>query len=282
MKFRLLVSVVLPLSIISTMSAYAQQSFRPASPQELCGTPRPTPTERQTIRSLIERVEREAALRTEALVAAVEVPVYVWVIRNGTTASNVPRADIDEMIRNLNQAFSGTRFSFRLAETRQIRNDAWYRMISGSAAERKAKRQLRRGGRESLNIWTAYCGVSEEGNIINGYARWSGSRHGVVIRPNRVRTTTAIHEAAHWFFIWHTFEDGCVSPHGGDDVADTSAQRSSTSGCPNRRDSCRSLAGDDPIHNYMDYSTCRYEFTAGQRRRMDALWNPLRLAPAPQ
>ena len=150
--------------------------------------------------------------------------------------------------------------------------------------ERDAKDALHRGDDTHLNLYTAdideslgllgwaYYPKDVRGRpTIDGVVLAAGSLPGGDIE-NYDQGKTATHEVGHWLGLAHTFQNGCSST--GDRVADTPAQRSPTSGCPEGRDSCPKDPGLDPIHNYMDYSydACYTEFTPGQAIRMAQQW----------
>ncbi|KAF2087117.1 metalloprotease, partial [Saccharata proteae CBS 121410] len=78
-----------------------------------------------------------------------------------------------------------------------------------------------------------------------------------------------IHEAGHWFGLYHTFEGGCASQPN-DFVADTPPSNGPNWKCDESRHTCGDQPEHDAIHNYMDYSPdeCKWEFTPGQIDRM--------------
>lgn len=223
------------------------------------------------------------------------IPVYFHVIRRGTGIANgdVPDSQIDAQIAVLNAAFgaNGGRFKFQKMAVDRTTNSLWYTMSPGTGVERKAKAALRKGGPKSLNLYSC-----SPGQNLLGWATFPWSQaadpvgDGVVIHfaslPGGAFTVynegdTATHEVGHWLGLYHTFQGGCSSDYanGGDQILDTAPEASPYYGSGEPRDSCPSLAGTDPIHNYMDYSedACMFEFTPNQSTRMSGMWDQYRL-----
>jgi hypothetical protein len=214
---------------------------------------------------------------------AATVPVYVHVMRDSAGNGDVTNSQISQQISVLNTSFGGgggagavdTGFSFSLAGTYRYNNDLWHRDQQST----QYRSQTRKGGANALNIWLvdfSYLGIATFPWDYSSNPGIDGIRVQYTSLPGGSATNynlgeTATHEAGHWFGLYHTFQGGCTSTN--DEVADTPAQSSSTSGCPEGRDSC-SLPGLDPIHNYMDYSydSCYTNFSSGQSSRMDQMW----------
>jgi Pregnancy-associated plasma protein-A len=215
------------------------------------------------------------------------IPVYIHVIRAGNAVEqgNVPNSWITNQIDALNLSYAGfyggvdTGFRFELAGVDRTTNARWFNMTPGGEDEYKAKRALRRGGADALNIYTVAGGkLLGWAYFPSGYASRPhvdgviiafGSMPGSTIpgyEPYNLGFT-ATHEAGHWLGLYHTFQGGCNAK--GDHVADTPAEKKPAFGCQVGRDTCLE-SGLDPIHNFMDYSDdpCYFEFTAGQSERM--------------
>jgi hypothetical protein len=224
--------------------------------------------------------------------ATVTIPVVVHVIsKDGTRAGgNIPDSMINNQISVLNQAYSGatggaaTAFQFQIQSINRVTNSAWYPIVYNSATEKAMKAALRVGGAGTLNVYT--------GELSSGLLGWATfpqanvtSYDGAVILAESLPGgtaspynlgDTATHEIGHWLNLYHTFQGGCNGQ--GDQVADTPAEKDAAFGCPTNLDTCKTKAGLDPIHNFMDYTddACMYEFTPGQATRMLNAWTAYR------
>jgi hypothetical protein len=204
------------------------------------------------------------------------IRVAFHVITDGPQGQ-VSDAQIDEQMRELNRNYAGTGFRFELVSVDRTDNHIWFK-LSGYGSERAMKEALAVDPAHTLNVYTAglkwYLGWAyfpwslPEDHYLHGVVVHYGSLpDGYIENYNLGRTLS--HETGHYLGLYHTFQGGCTAP--GDWVDDTPFEASPAYGCPLGRDTCVQ-PGEDPIHNYMDYSddVCYSEFTSGQDDRMDA------------
>lgn len=206
----------------------------------------------------------------------VRIPVAFHVIYDSTGAGNVAESQLDEQIRVMNDNFRASGFSFSKQSVDRTQSDTWFAMGYGGN-EHYAKRVLAVDPTHVLNIYTGDLGM---GLLGWSYLPWDFDEshyiHGVVMHykslpggafANYSGGQTATHEVGHYLGLYHTFDGGCS---GGDYCDDTPPEASPASACPVGRDTC-AAPGEDPIHNYMDYSydACMYEFTPDQNARME-------------
>ena len=216
----------------------------------------------------------------------INIDVYVHVIKGKDNKGAVRNRACARQVDVLNDSYAGrtaphahsTPFRFRLRAIDRTTNPAWYRHVPGSKAEKNMKRALRVGDARTLNLYTA----KPRPRSLLGYATFPQfyENHpkldGVVVTRESLpggsddpyaKGDTATHEVGHWLGLYHTFQGGCGVKN--DYVTDTAKEQSPACGCPRGRDTCPA-PGNDPIHNFMDYTVdnCMYLFTKGQANRM--------------
>lgn len=181
----------------------------------------------------------------------------------------------------LQDSFAPFNFNLKLAETRWIVNESLASVNKGDDHENVVKQALRKGTYADLNLfYIAYLtvGIGNEGTGWStwpwGSGNWSPnstieptefdkSIDGCFVNSATVPNGTndwgynqgkiAVHEAGHWFGLYHVFEGGCSGP--GDYVNDTFPQGSYTftraGVCDDIRPGC--FLGTDPP-NYKNHS----------------------------
>ncbi|KAL1634235.1 hypothetical protein SLS58_010779 [Diplodia intermedia] len=252
-----------------------------------CGAPEPS---EELLTKAGEMAMQEKAVKESGIKfakAAISVPTWFHVVAASESEEDgyVTDAQLEDQLAVLNDNFAPSGISFTLAGTTRTINSNW----ADDGAELTMKKQLREGDYGTLNVYfqreiggnLGYCyfpdNVSSGSNdfYYDGCSILSSSvPGGSATNYNQGKTTT--HEVGHWFGLYHTFQGGCTGS--GDQIDDTPAQASSSSGCPVGRDSCPNQAGVDPIHNYMDYTydSCYEEFTEDQITRMNNMWSTYR------
>src|SRR4026207_1281883 len=218
MKYRFVLTLALSAAMWTTTGAQAQK--------ERCGTRQPSLEESEQIELKISRARK---VRTD-----VTIPVWVHVINKGSGFANgdVPEDMIRQQIKVLDESYSGrtggagSGFDFQLAGVPRTTNAAWFsQMALNFEIELEAKRALKRGGPETLNIYTVdggpYLGFAYYPNIVTDPTY--SDLDGIVVDwrslPGGTFTIysegdTATHEVGHWLALFHTF-DGKGSRKGG-------------------------------------------------------------------
>jgi hypothetical protein len=261
-----------------------------AGNRERCRTRQPGDEEAQQIEQRLSQGHGRGKLSDT-------IPVWVHVITRGPGFENGDLSDamIRAQIKVLNDSFTGKTgganvgLGLQLVGVTRTVDQTWFeQMVYDLNVELAAKNELRRGGPETLNLYTVdggpYLGWSYFPSILTSdYAILDGVAVDWRSLPGGSfdiysEGDTATHETGHWLALYHTFDGGCTPKN--DRVADTPAEFSAAFYCPIGRDSCpqRPNPGLDPIFNFMDYTqdSCMFEFTQGQAERMRAAWAAFR------
>lgn len=230
-----------------------------------------------------QQLLQNASLQT---ITGGRIRVYLHVIHQGSGTANgyLSNGMIGDQMQVLNDAFANTGWSFDLVGVDYTQDATWYANCNGTSKTAMTS-ALHQGGADDLNVYSCdppatalgvatfpsdYAANPLKDSVIIDYASVPGGGF-----TNYNLGDTLVHEVGHWMGLYHTFQDGCSSS--GDSVSDTPSEASAAAGCPTGRNTC-SASGDDPIHNFMDYTydSCMYEFTAGQIARMNGQFSTYR------
>ena len=249
--------------LISIISLTYGQTNRP-----VCGTPSIPQDQIEEIGSAVEQWSNyRDGERNE-----MKMVFVAWHIVHATSGAGNYGDDVAyDAIAWLNETFAPHNFAFELDTITRTENDDWFQnwyddVFQGAAA-------LSIDPFHNMNVYTADLysdGVAGFSYLAN-YFPAGDYRHSVNMdyRDLAYGNDVLTHEAGHHLGLPHTFSGSCGID--GDGVGDTPRHLDSQLwSCNENLDSCPNDEGNDPVHNYMTYtsSTCQYEFTVGQEDYM--------------
>ena len=215
-------------------------------------------------------------------------PVHVRVIFHIIQASDgegdVSDSQIESQMDYLSEYYADHHISFSLDSINRVINDDWFVGWSTQNQDVQGMQQISYDPFHFLNIYTARLNEPGSNYIVGGYTYFptqmaEGSyQQGFTLDYRSLPGgaynwgKAAVHEAGHYFGLYHTFQTDCNAPD--DAVEDTPRNHSDNLySCNPNLDSCPDDPGNDPVYNHMSYSgdTCPYEFTIGQEDRMHAI-----------
>ena len=247
----------------------------------VCGTMPPTIDEILFSKLETEQWLAENDSRDDSLLI-----VYVaWhVIHASNNAGNLTDAQIEYQIQVMNYDFQEHNIAFILDTIDRTANETWFEGWDpdNGGMDTQGMQALNYDPYHYLNIYSAEL-AGGAGFVTCGYTWWPTNygeghyRQGISIDYRCIAggsygDDTATHEIGHYFGLYHTFQTNCSAPD--DAVADTPRNHSDyLHGCNSSQDSCPDDPGNDPVSNYMNYSSvgCTHNFTLGQKDRMDAI-----------
>ena len=257
-------------------------------PPRACGVPPPDKLLLANHHSLAKAEKANKGKRDSTAAAKINVKTYFHVVTTQALANSITRTMVANQFGELQSAYANSSISFTLMNVSYTSNDTW----ATDAADDDMKAALRRGTYADLNIYyqtnlssspvtpgatqlLGYCTLPS--NVTyqqcptcpikefppsayhgDGCNILAGSMPGGTVTGYNLGKTS-VHEVGHWFGLLHTFQDNtCNAGDVGDYIDDTAQESVSTDGCPVGKNSCPNSPGDDPVHNFMDYSTDRW------------------------
>lgn len=250
----------------------AAASFNLYSATARCDTQSPSESDQQRMqqRVMTWRESSQTLLATDIV-----VPVFFHVLRRNDGSGDIPDQQLFDQIDVLNSDYHETRFRFLFAGSDRTNNSMWAGVPHRSEWEIEMKRQLSRDVLHTLNVyvcpdlpiqlpgWGTFPFEFEESDFMHGVVVLKDTFPGGTDAPFNLGKTLT-HEVGHYLGLLHTFQGSCSPVNDGAD--DTPAHQVNYGKPPDSTDTCPNSEGNDPVHNYMNYTDDDWmsQFTPGQ------------------
>ncbi|KAJ6781096.1 hypothetical protein PWT90_00677 [Aphanocladium album] len=183
-------------------------------------------------------------------------------------------AETRQILDDINRGYANMGFQFAFKGVDYSTDPTW----AQDQDEAGMKKALRKGDYKTLNLFYVPS-YKYNGRCPFPSATADRALDGCTVRAGvALNGQTTTHEIGHWLGLMHTFETlgrpECDADN--DRVDDTPAMKGGWSECSVDADTCPGLPGKDPVTNFMCYSTCRSEFTPGQKARAAAMYKKFR------
>ncbi|KAF2194473.1 hypothetical protein K469DRAFT_547688 [Zopfia rhizophila CBS 207.26] len=239
--------------------------------------------------ALTKELEAEEANSTITTRADVTINTYIHVVAKSQKLEDgwVSDDSIKRQIDVMNESFKPRQIQFKHAGTTRT-VDADLSVITEGEGTDKLGKKLRKGDYATLNL---YIVKDMPGNRAGDCTlpsnnpgkeyKSDGCRFNWDTLPTKSNGRVVVHEIGHWLGLLHTFQEAsgnqqptCTTGRG-DGIDDTPVHLRPNGAECKPMNTCPGQAGDDPIHNFMNYtpSKCWTGFTAGQGARMHSMWN---------
>ena len=243
-----------------------------------------------TVTQIIEsKAEVDEWIRQNGTRNRNQVIVYViWhVIYASDGTGNISDNRIIAQIEAMNQEFANNNSNIFLSldSINRVENTEWFTgwAYFGDALDDVGMQELYYDPAHYLNIYSAQLYDSGAGSLVTlGYTTFptnlneTSYMQGFTVDHRAVTgglygSQSAVHEAGHYFGLYHTFQTNCSAPD--DAVDDTPRNDEDFLQTCNTQDTCPNDPGNDPVENHMNYSgdNCQDTFTPGQNDRMHAI-----------
>ncbi|MDQ3051865.1 MAG: M43 family zinc metalloprotease [Bacteroidota bacterium] len=298
--------------ILSGLTASYAQQYRPCGTDAMVQSAMQNDPNYAVNRAQLEQfteqyiLQEQGALKTSGVIQYT-IPVVFHVIHN-YGPENVSKAQILDAMEIFNKSFqklwadslvvssvfrpimADAQIQFRLAQIDENGNctDGITRTVSNFtySANDNVKGLVQWPSNKYFNIWV----VQNIASGAAGYAYLPGAAaaiDGVVMRSDYVGSIgtsngsnyserSLTHEAGHWLNLSHTWggtnNPGLPQNCSDDDFVQDTPNTLGTANfsCDTNQVTCNTL---DNVQNYMDYASCHYMFTEGQKLRMHASLN---------